>query len=127
MNLFEDVKQRVNLLNSQLREVQQDPGSETRKILYTHLWGIIEELNQLLGLHLENTALDLFVEGNRLVIHYFQGKAGSADDEVFIRIAPSFSVKRHMRNLGGVPSVSDCAKPSDLPPGIEKQGDGWGN
>jgi hypothetical protein len=140
MNLFEDLKQRVTLLNSQLRRVKHEPGLETRKILHTHLWRIVEELNARLHLGLDNTALDLYVEKSDLVIHYFEG---SANNEVFIRIDPSLSVERQTKNNGIASAVVDVVEPvvdagtardrfaipgwrsSDLPVGIESQTDGW--
>jgi hypothetical protein len=107
MNLFEDLKQRVTLLNSQLRRVKDEPGSETRKILYTHLWRIVEELNERLDLRLENTALDLYVEEGHLVIHYFEQVHGSADNEIFLRVDPSFSVARRAKTHGIASTIAD--------------------
>lgn len=107
VNLFEDLKQRVTLLNSQLRRVKQHPGSETGMILHTHLWGIVEELNERLDLRLENTALDLYVEKDHLVIHYFEQVSGSADNEIFLRIDPSFAVARHAKNHGIASAIVD--------------------
>ena len=107
MNLFEDLKQRVTLLNSQLRRVKHEPGSETRKMLHTHLWRIVEELNKRLDLRLENTALDLYVEKGHLVIHYFGQVSGSADNEIFLCIDPSFSVARHAKNQGIASAIAD--------------------
>jgi hypothetical protein len=140
MNLFEDLKQRVTLLNSQLRRVEHAPRSETRKILHTHLWRIVEELNGRLHLGLDNTALDLYVDESHLVIHYFEG---SANNEVFIRIDPSMSVERQPKNNSRASAIVDLEKTvvdagtakdrftipgwrsSDLPVGIESQTDGW--
>lgn len=107
MNLFEDLRQRVTLLNSQLRRVKHEPGSETRKILHTHLWGIVEELNERLDLRLENTALDLYVEEGHLVIHYFEQVSRSADNEIFLRIDPTFSVARQAKNHGIAAAIAD--------------------
>jgi hypothetical protein len=145
MNLFEELKQRVALLNSRLQRVQEHPASETRKILHTQLWSIVEELNERLQLRLENTALDLHVEGDHLVIHYFERVRDSADHEVFVRIDPSFSVERHAKNIGKASAIADLLgkqvahgssaedrftipgwelRSSDLPPGIENAR-GW--
>lgn len=114
MNLFEDLKQRVTLLNSQLRRVERELRSETRKILHAHLWRIVEELNGRLHLGLENTALDLYVEGSHLVIHYFEG---SSNNEVFLRIDPSFSVKRRTKNDGIASAALEGLRPAkQVPP-----------
>jgi hypothetical protein len=100
MNLFDDLLQRVNLLNAQLRSVQDDLGSEPRRILYNHLWGIVGELNARLKLGLDNTALDLRAEENRLVVHYYARVAGSTESEVTMFIDRSFSVEKHTKDVG---------------------------
>ena len=98
MTRFEEMSQRINLLNGQLETLEQSIGSEARKILYTRLWGIVAELDTLLNLGLENTALDLTVEGDRFVIHYWSGVNESAQ-EIHTFIDRSFKVFTQKRNL----------------------------
>lgn len=100
MNLFEDLLQRVNLLNGQLQRMEQEPGSEARRIIHNQLWRIVDDLNVRLSLGLENTALDLHAEGGRLIIHYYVGVGGSASNEVNISIDHSFMVETSTKSLG---------------------------
>ncbi|HVT39612.1 MAG TPA: hypothetical protein VHE78_11245 [Gemmatimonadaceae bacterium] len=100
MNRFDDLLQRVNLLNSQLEPVEHHIGSEVRKLLHGKLWGIVGELNAALDLGLDNTALDLTVDGDRLKIHFWSGARGSGESEVDVFIERSFAVQRHTKDLG---------------------------
>lgn len=100
MNHFGDLLQRVKLLNSQLQPLRNHVGSETRMILHRKLWEIVEELNTLLDLGLDNTALDLTVDGDRLMIHYWSGVGGSVENEINVFIDRSFAVQAHTKNLG---------------------------
>ena len=43
MTRFDELLQRVTLLNSQLAPVEDHLGSEVRHILYGKLWGIVDE------------------------------------------------------------------------------------
>jgi hypothetical protein len=95
MNQFDDLVQRVNLLNAQIRLVEHQIGSEVRRLLDEKLWRIVEELNQRLGLGLENTALDLYDEMGRLVIHYYNAAAGTAGHEIHVFVDRSFRVENH--------------------------------
>ena len=95
MTRFEDLFQRVALLNGQLRAVDRHIGSPVRHLLYTQLWGIVADLNQRLGLALENTCLDLSTDGDRLIIHYWSGSGGSVESETRIWIDRSFHVERN--------------------------------
>jgi hypothetical protein len=99
VNLFEDLMQRVTLLNTCLRPVEHNIGSEARTILHKQLWRIVGELNDRLNLGLENTALDLHVDGGRLIIHYYSGGRGSGESEINIFIDPGFAVERHTKDL----------------------------
>lgn len=91
---FDDLLQRVALLNAQLAPVQHNIGSEARDILYRKLWAIVGELNSALNLGLDNTALDLTAEGDRLRIHFWSGVGGSIEEEVNIFIDRSFTVQK---------------------------------
>jgi hypothetical protein len=100
MTRFDELLQRVTLLNSQLEPVKDDLGSDVRHILYGKLWGIVGELNDLLDLGLDNTALDLTENGGRLRIHYWSGSGGSVETEINVFIDRSFAVQRHTKDLG---------------------------
>jgi len=99
MNIFDDMVQRVSILNSQLRLVDHDLGSEARRVLHNHLWRIVEELNDRLSLRLENCALDLHTKDDQLIIHYYSRSSGSMEQEVNIFIDRSFAVERHTKDL----------------------------
>ncbi|ALA59538.1 hypothetical protein [Nitrospira moscoviensis] len=99
MNRFDDLLQRITLLNTQLQPVKDHLGSDTRKMLYVKLWSIVGELNAMLHLGLDNTALDLKVDGHRIIIHYWSGVGGSVETEVSVFIDRSFAVQRHTKNL----------------------------
>lgn len=92
---FDDLLQRVALLNAQLAPVQHRIGSEARDILYRKLWAIVGELNSTLNLGLDNTALDLTAEGDRLRIHFWSGVGGSIEEEVNVFIDRDFTVQKH--------------------------------
>ena len=98
MNIFDDIVQRVSVLNSQLRLVEHDIGSEARRILHNHLWRIVEELNDRLSLGLQNCALDLRTEHDRLIIHYYATQRESTEQEINIFIDRSFAVERHTKD-----------------------------
>lgn len=100
MTRFDDLSQRVNLLNAQLQPLKDDLGSEARKILYNKLWDIVGELNGMLNLGLDNTALDLAVDGDRLLIHYWSGIGGSVESEVNVFIDRALTVHTHTKDLG---------------------------
>ena len=100
MNRFDDLLQRVTLLNSQLGPVKDHLGSDVRHILYGKLWDMVGGLNVMLNLGLDNTALDLTVDGDRLKIHYWSGAGGSVETEVTIFIDRSFAVQRYTKDLG---------------------------
>jgi hypothetical protein len=99
MNRFDDLHQRVTLLNAQLGPVEHHIGSEVRDILYRKLWAIVGELNSTLNLGLDNTALDLTADGDRLRIHFWSGAGGSVETEVDIFVDRAFTVQRHTKNL----------------------------
>jgi hypothetical protein len=99
MNRFDDLLQRVSLLNAQLGPVEHHIGSEVREILHRNLWAIVGELNSALSLGLDNTALDLTVDGDRLRIHFWSGAGGSVETEVNILIDSAFTVQRHTKDL----------------------------
>ena len=99
MNRFDDLLQRVSLLNAQLAHVAHHIGSDARMTLYRQLWRIVDQLNQELALGLDNSALDLNVIDERLAIRYFSGVAGSADEEITLFIDRSRRVERHTKNL----------------------------
>lgn len=67
--------------------------------LHRQLWSIVEELNRELDLGLDNSALDLTVEKERLAIHYFFGAGGSAEKEVTLFIDRSRRIERHTKDL----------------------------
>jgi hypothetical protein len=90
MSRFDDLLQRVTLLNAQLGPVEHHVGSELRKILHGKLWAIVEELNRSLNLGLDNTALDLTAEGGRLRVHVL-----SSAGEVNLFIDRSFTMEKH--------------------------------
>lgn len=98
MNRFDDVLQRVKLLNAQLQPLKNDLGSQARMVLHSNLWGIVGELNAMLNLELDNTALDLDAEGDQLVIHYWSG-IGDDKYEVHVFIDRSFTVHIHTKDL----------------------------
>ena len=100
MNQFDELLQRVTLLNSQLESVKDHIGSDVRRILYGKLWEIVGELNARLSLGLDNTALDLTKDGDHLKIHYWSGAGGSAETEVTVLIDPTFAVQRQTKKLG---------------------------
>lgn len=100
MNRFDDLLQRVSLLNAQLDPLRDRIGSEARMALHRQLWSIVEELNEEHALGLDNNALDLTVEGTRLAVRYFSGVGGSADKEVTLLIDRSHGVERHTKDLG---------------------------
>jgi hypothetical protein len=99
MNRFDDLFQRVSLLNFQIQSMEENVGSEVRMILHKQLWSIVGELNASLNLGLDNTALDLAVDRDRLVISYFSGVGGSAEREVKLFIDRLGSVKRRTKIL----------------------------
>ena len=99
MNRFDELLQRVTLLNLQLDSVRDHIGSDARKILYGKLWEIVGELNARLSLGFDNTALDLTADGDHLKIHYWSGAGGSAETEVTVLIDPSFAVQRQTKSL----------------------------
>jgi|GEM_PF-3014374 len=99
MNRFDDLLERVSLLNLQIQLVKEDVGSELREIIHGQLWRIVEELNASLNLGLDNTALGLTVDGDRLVISYFSGVGGSAQRAVTLFIDRLGSVKRRTKIL----------------------------
>jgi hypothetical protein len=99
MNRFDDLLHRVRLLNAQLEPVRNHIGSEVRTILHQQLWSIVGELNTSLNLNLDNTALDLAVEGDRLVIHYYAGVGGAAQSEVDLFIDRSFFVQKRAKDI----------------------------
>ena len=100
MNRFEDLFQRVTMLNAQLRPIEHHVGSEVRHLLYSKLWEIVAELNSALNLGLDNTALDLTAEGEQLRIHFWSGVGGSVEQEVNILIDRAFKVQKHVKDLG---------------------------
>jgi hypothetical protein len=91
---FDDLLQRVTLLNAQLEPEEHRIGSEVRKILHGKLWAIVGDLNSSLNLGLDNTALDLTAEGGRLRIHFWSGVEGTIAREVNIFIDRSFTVQK---------------------------------
>lgn len=95
MTRFDDLLQRVGILNAQLRPVEHQIGSEVRDILHRKLWAIVAELNSALNLGLDNTALNLTAEGDRLRIHFWSGVGGSIEAEVNIFIDRTFAVEKH--------------------------------
>jgi hypothetical protein len=99
MTRFDELLQRVTLLNSQLEPVKHHLGSDVRHTLYAKLWGIVAELNDMLDLGLDNTALDLTEDGGRLRIHYWSGAGGSVETEVNVFIDRSFAVQKQTKNL----------------------------
>ena len=99
MTRFDDLLQRVALLNRQLGPVPHHIGSEVREILYRNLWAIVGELNGSLSLGLDNTALDLTVDGDRLRIHFWSGAGGSVESEVDIWIDSAFKVHKHTKDF----------------------------
>ncbi|CUQ66884.1 hypothetical protein [Candidatus Nitrospira inopinata] len=92
---FDDLLQRVSILNAQLGPLEHQIGSEVRDLLHRRLWAIVAELNSMLDLGLDNTALDLTAEGDRLRIHFWSGVGGSIDAEVNIFIDRTFTVQKH--------------------------------
>jgi hypothetical protein len=96
---FDDLIERVILLNHQLAPIKHHIGSEVRDLLYHKLWAIVEELNLSLNLGLDNTALDLTVEGDRLRIHFWSGSGGSTEKEVDIFIDRTFTICRETTDL----------------------------
>ncbi len=100
MTRFEGLVQRVGVLNGQLGPVEHHIGSEVRKLLHQKLWAIVGELNSTLNLGLDNTALNLTVDGDRLRIHFWSGAGGSVETEVNIFIDRAFNVQRQMVHLG---------------------------
>jgi len=94
---FDDLLQRVSILHAQLGPVEHQIGSEVRDILHRKLWAIVAELNSTLDLGLDNTALDLTAEGDRLRIHFWSGVGGSSDAEVNIFIDRTFTVQKHTK------------------------------
>jgi hypothetical protein len=120
MNRFDDLRQRVTLLNAQLEPVKDHLGSEVRQMLYSKLWAVVEELNTMLNLCLENTALELTVDGDRLMIHYWSGVGGSVENEVRIFIDRSFAVEKHTTDLGTssvsiAPGTDEAVSPAPSP------------
>ena len=98
MTTFDDIYQRVGLLNAQLRRTGF-PGSEVGHMLHRHLWEIVAQLNDRLGLHLSNTALDLRAEDGFLVIRFFSGCGGQPDDEVKVLVDRTFSCRTETTDL----------------------------
>jgi len=94
MSRFDDLLQRVTLLNAQLGPVEHHIGSEVREILHRKLWAIVGELNSALNLGLDNTAPDLTVDGDRLRIRFWSRAEGSVETEVNILIDRAFTVQR---------------------------------
>lgn len=94
MTRFDDLLQRVAVLNAQLGPVEHHIGSEVRHILHRKLWDIVAELNSALNLGLDNTALDLTADGDRLRIHFWSGTGGSIEAEVNIFIDRTFAVEK---------------------------------
>lgn len=99
MNHFDDLFQRVSLLNVQIQSTKENIGSEVRTILHRQLWSIVGELNASLNLGLDNTSLDLTVDRDRLVISYFSGVGGSAEMAVKLFIDRFGSVRRRTKIL----------------------------
>jgi hypothetical protein len=146
MNLFDDVLQRVSLLNAQLAAVQDGRDLQLEKLLYSYLWRLVEDLNVAFSLGLDNTALDLHTNGNALVIHYYAGAGGSMEQEVNIFIDRSLRWEKHTkdlstgevvitkhgtktqhaRNLSEIPESDTRARPSDLPVGLGDDEGGYG-
>jgi hypothetical protein len=94
MTRFDDLLQRVAILNAQLGPVEHQIGSEVRDILHRELWAIVADLNRTLNLGLDNTALELTAEGDRLRIHFWSGVEGPIKAEVNILIDRTFTVQR---------------------------------
>lgn len=94
MTRFDDLLQRVAILNAQLGPVEHQIGSEVGDILHRKLWAIVADLNSALNLGLDNTALDLTAEGDRLRIHFWSGIGGSIEAEVNIFIDRTFAVEK---------------------------------
>lgn len=97
MNQFNDLYQRIALLNSILDPVRHHLGSEVREIAYRQLWDIVGQLNRKLILGLDNNALDLNVSHDQIVIHYWRSIGGGIDSEETICIDESFSVEKQSR------------------------------
>jgi len=97
MNRFDDLLQRVALLNLQIQSIKENIASDVRMILQRQLWTIVGELNTSLNLRLDNTALDLAVDGDRLVISYFSGAGGSAHRAITLFIDRLGSVKKRTK------------------------------
>ena len=100
MNEFDDLRQRIGLLNSILDPVRDRIGSEARMIVYRQLWNIVEILNRKLGLGLDNNALDLTVQDDQIAIHFWRGSGGVVETEETILIDRSFSVEKQSRCIG---------------------------
>jgi len=117
MNRFDDLLQRVSLLNVLLKPIAHDLGSETRMILHRQLWRIVDQLNQELALDLDNTSLDLTAREESLAIHYFSGIGGSTSEEVTLIIDRSLRVERHTKNLAtGTVTMSGISSSQNMSP-----------
>ena len=98
MTHFDDIYQRVRLLNNHLRDAGS-PGSEIRLAVHRQLWEIVRDLNRRLSLGLANTDVDLDFDEEFLRIHFWCGEGGQAETEVTIRIDRMFHVTHEEKDL----------------------------
>jgi hypothetical protein len=112
MTYFEDICQRVRLLNGQLDALDR-PGSDLRLTVQRQLWKIVDELNDRLGLGLTNTALDLKSEDGCLRLAFWESGADHADCKVSINIEGAWKVTKYVIAVADYPAdVNSALGPS---------------
>jgi len=97
MNRYDDIVERVSLLNAQLQSLHSPLGRdlELRMLLQNQLWSIVKTLNRSHALGLDNHCLDLYVEQSKLVLHFYRGVAASDTTECWISIDRTGRVERY--------------------------------
>ena len=110
MNSFDELRERVVILNEQLKPLYSSVGSESRQLLQNQLWEIVGLLNRQLSLGLANTALDLSADDEQLIIHYYSG-IQRIESETRLYIDNAYSVRR----------VTDPLKPLTLRPAAHRE------
>jgi len=100
---FESLKAEVDGLNAEIKKDQEEHHDmKMDKEKSFRLFDIVKQLNDKLGLNLENTSLDIHSEGDNLVIHFWESNpkdTTNVEREVNISISPDFQVERKIEDL----------------------------
>ena len=83
MNRFDDIVERVSLLNQQLASAGRD--LHLRKCLHSRLWELVGYLDSFYGLGLDNHCVDLSEQAERLIIRFYESSENRETNIVIMR------------------------------------------